>query len=223
MTRRLLIALIALISSLAVAEQNVAPGINDSYENADVDQWRSIFESDGREIWDRRQDILNALNLRSGMRVADIGAGTGFFTLMFAKTVGPEGKAYAVDISSSFIYAIGQRAREAGLGNVAGVVNNQQSVKLPAEAVDLAFVSDTYHHFEYPQTTLVSIHKALKPTGELVVIDFKKIPGLSSPWVMNHVRAGKKGVIKEIESAGFKLLEDRKFMRGQFYLRFRKQ
>ena len=205
------------------AEQNVAPGINDHYRDANVEQWRSIFEREGREIWDHRHDIMEALDLKPGMKVADIGAGTGFLTLMFAQKVGPKGHAYAVDISANFIEGIKQRAKEAGLSNITGVVNNSRSVMLPDSSIDLAFISDTYHHFEFPQTTMATIHAALKPQGELIVIDFRKLPGISSSWVMGHVRASKQEVIKEIESAGFILTEEKKFMQGQFYLRFKKQ
>lgn len=221
--KTLFLLLLLLLPLESFAEQNVAPGINDHYRDADVEQWRSIFEREGREIWDHRHGIMAALDLKPGMKVADIGAGTGFLTLMFAKQVGPKGHAYAVDISANFIEGINERAKESGLTNITGVVNNARSVMLPDSSIDLAFISDTYHHFEFPQTTLTTIHSALKPNGELVVIDFRKLPGLSSSWVMGHVRAGKQEVVKEIESAGFKLTEEKKFMQGQFYLRFKKQ
>ena len=205
------------------AEPNVAPGINAPYENADVRRWRGVLERDGREIWDRRRDILAALNLRPGMKVADVGAGTGFFSLMFAEAVGPGGRVYAVDIAPGFVESIRSRAKALGHRNLVGIVNNAHSVLLPARAVDLVFISDTYHHFEYPRSTLASIHAALKPGGELVVIDFKRIPGVSDPWVLSHVRGGEETVRGEIEAAGFELVERRDFLRGQFFLRFRKR
>lgn len=70
-------------------------------------------------------------------------------------------------------------------------------------SVDLAFVCDTYHHFEFPERTLASLHRAVKPDGRLVVIDFLRVPGRSSDWVLNHVRAGQDVVEKEITVAGF--------------------
>jgi predicted methyltransferase len=102
------------------------------------------------------------------------------------------------------------------------VVNDPKDVRLPAQSIDLVFISDTYHHFEYPLTTLRSIHAALKPGAEMVVVDFERIPGVSSPWVMQHVRAGKETVIREIESAGFGLVGEEPFMATQYFLRFRK-
>ena len=213
----------ALVATPAAAEQNINPGINAGYVNPNVNQWRGVFERDGREVWDRRDDIILALRLKPGQVVADIGAGTGFFTALMAKEVAPGGRVYAVDIAENFVKASEQRARDKGLNNVVGVVNDSKSVRLPANSIDLAFTSDTYHHFEYPKSTLASIYEALKPGGEFVVIDLIRIPGISSPWVLGHVRAGEEQVTREIEAAGFELIERLGFMRTQYYLRFRKR
>ena len=207
----------------AVAEQNVNPGINSHYVDPDVRQWRGVFERDGREVWERRHDISRHLRLQPGQAVADIGAGTGFFTALMAREVMPGGRVYAVDIARSFVDASVQRARDEGLDNVVGVVNDQHGVGLATASVDLVFTSDTYHHFEYPQSTLRSIHDALRPGGEMVVLDFKRIPGVSNPWVLGHVRAGEAEVTGEIEAAGFELVERQEFMQTQYYLRFRRR
>lgn len=221
---RLFACLLAVfLAFVASAEQSVNPGINRAYENADFDRWQDIFERDGREVWDRREDIIRHLRLRPGQRIADVGAGTGFFAMLMAEVVGPEGRVYAVDITPSFVTETEQRAKDRGLSNVVGIINDPLSTQLPADSVDLVFISDTYHHFEYPQSTLRSIYEALTPEGELVVIDFKRIPGFSSPWVLNHVRAGEPEVIAEIEAAGFSLVERLDFMRTQYYLRFNKR
>ena len=212
-----------LFATTALSEQNVNPGINTYYENPDVTQWRGVFEREGREIWDRRSDIVRQLRLTQGQAVADIGAGTGFFTLLMAQEVGATGKVYAVDIARNFVDAAVQRASDAGLTTVTGVVNDQHSVKLPPHSIDLAFISDTYHHFEFPKSTVRSIHTALKPGGEMVIIDFIRDSEVSSSWVRNHVRAGEREVIKEIEAEGFELIEDLDFLQTQFYLRFRKK
>ena len=207
----------------AVAEQNVNPRINDSYQDPDVRQWVGVFERDGREVWDRRLDILRNLRLKPGLSVADVGAGTGFFSALMADEVGPGGVVYAVDVVPDFVEASVRRAAERGLNNVVGIVNSQKDVGLESASVDLVFISDTYHHFEYPLTTLASIHDALRPGGELVVIDFKREPGFSSNWVLGHVRAGEAQVRAEIESSGFDLVERLDFMQTQYYLRFRRR
>lgn len=221
------LCLILLGASMAImpawAEQNVRPGINSGYVNPNVTQWRGVFERDGREIWDRRADIIQALRLQPGQVIADIGTGTGFIARMMAQEVLPGGRVYAVDIAKNFVDSTVQRAHDQGLSNVIGVVNDQRSINLPDSSIDLAFTSDTYHHFEYPQSTLRSIHRALRPDGEFVVIDFIRIPGVSSPWVLGHVRAGEEQVTREIEAAGFELIERLGFMQTQYYLRFRKR
>ena len=215
--------LLSLLAPPLFAEQNVNPGINNGYVDPSVTQWRGVFERDGREIWDRRDDIVRQLRLRPGQVVADVGAGTGFFSVMMARAVAPGGRVYAVDIAQNFVDASVQRARDQGLDNVIGVVNDARSLRLPPGSVDLVFTSDTYHHFEYPQSMLRSIHDALRPDGELVVIDFRRVPGVSHPWVLGHVRAGEAEVMAEIEAAGFELVERLDFMQTQYFLRFRRR
>jgi predicted methyltransferase len=200
----------------------VDPSINTHYHDTNVDRWRQIFESPGREIFDQRMRIVRASGVRPGMAVADVGAGTGLFTMLFARAVGPEGKVYAVDISPSFVEGIAARGREYRVDNVEAIVNDQRDTRLPPESVDLVFVSDTYHHFEYPQAMLDSIRQALRPGGELVVIDFHRIPGRSSPWVLSHVRLGREQAIEEISAAGFVLIGEERFLRENYFLRFRK-
>lgn len=198
------------------------PSMNAHYLDADVQQWRSIFESPGREAFDRRFQVVEALGLRPGMRVADVGAGTGFYTMLFARAVGASGKVYAVDISPSFIASIEARAAEYRVDNVVGIVNNDRSTELPPGSVDLVFLADTYHHFAYPRSMLASIHTALMPGGVLAVLDFRRQPGVSSPWVMGHVRAGRAEIIEEVQGAGFEYLDEPLKLRTNYFLRFRK-
>jgi predicted methyltransferase len=157
------------------------------------------------------------------MAVADIGAGTGLFTLQFARAVGPDGRVYAVDLAPNFVAGVLARARAEGLANVAGIVNSERDVALPAASIDLAFICDTYHHFEYPGDTLASIRRALRPGGTLLLVDFRREPGSSSSWVMGHVRAGREQVIAEVEAAGFRLLADEGLLRSNYFLRFRRE
>jgi len=217
----LLLQMTWLLSTVAIAvEQNANPGINNSLVDPDYEIWLQRYERPGREVFDLREIIVKAANIQTGMDVADIGAGTGFYTRLFASAVGPEGKVYAVDIAKNFIDEIVSQAEEAGMNNVIGIVNSQKETGLKVGSIDLAFVCDTYHHFEYPRTMLRSIFHALRQGGSLIVIDFRKIKGLSSNWVMSHTRANKETVIREIESEGFVLTEDQDFMKANFYLRF---
>lgn len=176
--------------------------------NLDIDRWLSRFEIESREIFARRLEILKQCDLKERSAVADIGAGTGLFTRLFAHEVGPQGQVFAVEISPVFLQHINQQAKASDLNNITGVLCREDSVNLPAQSIDLAFVCDTYHHFAFPSDTLASIHRALRPDGLLVVVDFERIPGQSREWVLNHVRAGKETVRTEIEAAGFKFQDE---------------
>ena len=182
-----------------------------------------MFETEGREVFDKRREIVAALDIRPGMTVADVGAGTGAFTVLFSEKVGAGGTAIAQDISPEFLRGIEARARREKLGNVRTVQGGEKDANLPPASVDLVFVCDTYHHFEYPQAMLASLQAALKPGGRLAVIDYEKIPGRSSAWVMGHVRAGREAVIAEIEAAGFRLLKSHALLRENFFFEFVRQ
>ena len=156
------------------------------------------------------------------MDLADIGAGTGLFTRLFASRVGPEGTVYAVDISETFVRNILRTSTEQGLSNVRGILNTDRDAALPENSIDLAFLSDTYHHFEYPQDMLASIRRALRDGGRLVIVDFRRHPGVSSRWVLGHVRADMNEVIGEVKAAGFKFLEEKPLLDINYFLEFEK-
>jgi SAM-dependent methyltransferase len=146
-------------------EKSVRPGINEAFENPDVDKFIETFEGESREISVERKKILAACEIRAGMLVSDIGAGTGLFTRLFAEAVGPNGRVYAVDLAPKFTKHIEKTCKERGITNVVGVLCKPHSVELPPESIDLAFIADTYHHFEYPFKSMRTIHGALRPGG----------------------------------------------------------
>ena len=96
------------------------------------------------------------------------------------------------------------------------------ATRLPPRSVDLVFICDTYHHFEFPFKTMASIHEALRPGGRVIVIDFHRIEGKSRYWVLNHVRAGQEVVVKEIESSGFKKVAETKLLKENYFVEFEK-
>jgi tRNA A58 N-methylase Trm61 len=204
-------------------EKSVRPGINKPFEDPNIEQFLETFEKNGREIYDFRKEIVEACKLKPGMVVADIGAGTGLLTRMFAPAVGDKGKVYAVDISQKFLDHIKKTCDDKGIKNAVYIKCTETSAELPENSIDLAFICDTYHHFEFPFKTMASIHKALKPDGQVILIDFHRIKGESTDWVMGHVRAGKEVFAKEIEESGFKQVEEKKFMKQSYFLRFAKK
>jgi len=216
---RFCLALLLLLSFQAFG-QGASPEINEQYRDPDYSRWQRNLETEGREVYEKRVAIVDAVAPRLGQVIADVGAGTGLFTRLFAARVGPQGRVYAVDIAKAFVEGNLQRARAARLQNVVGIVSTQSDTRLPENSVDLAFVCDAYHHFEDPPAMLASIRRALRPGGTLVVIDFERIPGTSPDWILKHVRAGKEEFRREIEAAGFRFAEEVKLMRENYVLRF---
>lgn len=190
----------------APKEESVKPGINENFLNPDlvIEDWLGRFEVESREVYHCQKEIIEQLKIEKGMAVADIGAGTGLYMEPFAERVGPEGKVFSVDLAPAFLKHLRTRAEKRELKQVTVVECAEDSVKLPQNSVDLAFICDTYHHFEYPKSTLASLLKAMKPGGRVALIDFERIPGVSREWLLNHVRAGKEVFVSEIEAAGFK-------------------
>ena len=202
-------------------ENNVAPTINSNFKSAelDVESWATRFTGESREVFHARNDVLKALSLKPGEAVADIGAGTGLSTRLFAQAVGPNGHVYATDIAPQFLAYIAANAKKDGLKNVTTVQGGDRDTNLKEASVDVAFSSDVYHHFEYPLTMNASIRRALKPNGRLYVLEMEKSGSQTA-----HVRAPKKDVIAEIEKSGFKLVEQVNVpgLKDNYLLQFRK-
>lgn len=198
------------------------PSINERFYNPAPGEWLPRFEGESREIYARRSDIVAASGAKAGMTVADVGAGSGFMAMLFARQVGNDGKVIAAEVSKVFVAAIADRAKNEGVKNLTTVLGTQSETGLPADSVDIVFTSDVYHHFEQVAATLGSIKRALKPGGKFIVVDFERIPGVSSENTLKHVRAGKETVIDEVRAAGFRLREEIKSLglKTNYYLIF---
>ena len=183
-----------------------------------VEGQRKTLEDPKRPVVVKREDIVAACDLKPGMVVADVGAGTGVFTRLFAPKVGPQGRVFALEIKKDLVEHLEKMCREQKLDNVVAALSTPKSTELAPESIDLAFVSDTYHHFDHPREMLASMRSALRPDGRLIVIDFEK----AGNW-KDHVRADKKTVTAEIESAGFALVDERDTIPEHYLLRFRKR
>jgi ubiquinone/menaquinone biosynthesis C-methylase UbiE len=229
MLRPLLLALVFLISACAAPppETSVKPGINAPFLNPEmnVQSFVDRFEGESREIYALRSEITQASQIQTGMDVADIGAGTGLFLTSFSQAVGPQGTVYAVDLSPQMLKHLRERKEKENLDQVSVVECTENSAELPEQSVDLVFICDTYHHFEFPRTTMKTVHDALRKDGEVVIVDFERIPEKTQPWILNHVRCGKQTVIQEMESFGFEQIEDVKLdgLTDNYILRFRKR
>lgn len=189
-------------------------GINDGFldPKMDPEEYIKRFEVESREVFACRHKILEALELTTGQRVGDIGAGTGLFLKSLSESVGVNGKVYAVEISPSFIKHLRVRARNEGLENVEVVFCSERHSNLQAESVDRIFICDVYHHFEFPLATMNSLFEAMSEGGLLVLVDFHREPKGVSPdrreWLLGHVRAPQETFRDEIEKAGFQFKDE---------------
>jgi len=206
-----------------VSEELPTPSYGE--EESNVELWLETMEIGSRELYSARNEVVDAVDLKPGERIADIGAGTGLHTLLFAERVGVEGAVFSVDIEPRFLKLINQRAADNDFTNVTAVLGRDDSITLPEDEVDVVFISDTYNYFEDPEALMKSVHSALKPTGRLIVLDFDISEGQKRTPGNQHVRLGKEAVAAEIESVGFKLEDDVSVpgLTETYMLRFRKQ
>ena len=193
-------------------EESAKPGINESFLDPalDVDSYVQRFEGESREAYAKRYEIVAAMGIEPGQSVADIGAGTGAFLAALAEATGPGGKVWATDISQPFVERLETRAAAGGYTWVQARLSSERSADLEKGSIDKALICDVYHHFEYPRSMMESLAQALSPGGEVIVVDFERIPGVTRAWIMDHVRAGKSRVFDELDSFGFELVEELK-------------
>ena len=188
------------------ATEKAAPAELDDpypYEPVNVDLWLERLEVGSRELFSARNSVANALEFPENTRIADVGAGTGLYSLLFAEKVGEQGVVYAVDIAPRFLTLINQRAEDLGFDNIVSVLGRPDSITLPPASVDAVFIADTYHYFEDPASIMKTVFDALKPGGHLYIVDYRLVEGQTPPADKRHVRFGMNSLVSEIESFGF--------------------
>ncbi len=219
----LVLLLVAVVLPLP-AQQPARQDINAPWRSPNVEPLVERLESESREIYHERRRLAELVSPRPGSVVADVGAGSGFMVELFSEQVGPRGKVYAVDINPKLLDLISQRARKDGRSNIETLLATDDDTRLPANSVDLAFVCDTYHHFEHPERNLRSLYRALRPGGEIVVVDFRRAENETDSFLREHIRATPEVFTREILAAGFELAarHDAPFLSQNFVHRFRK-
>jgi arsenite methyltransferase len=177
-----------------------------------------VLQDPKRDAYQKPHEVLTALDLRPGEVIADIGAGSGYFTFRLAHHVGDTGKIYAVDVSPDMILHINRRIRELKVNNVVSMLADPDDPLLSEASVNRFFFSDSWHHIENPTKYLALIKKMLKPAGEIVMIDFhKKDLPVGPPMQMKIAR---EDLIKQMESNGFRLTKEHTFLPYQYFLVF---
>jgi len=177
-------------------------------EAANPEVFLDTMEVGSRELYAARNAVLAAAKIEPGERIADIGAGTGLYSLMFSAAVGAEGVVYAIDIEPRFLKLIGQRAADLDAGNVVTVLGRDRDITLPPNSVDVVFIADTYHYFTDRPAIMATVRDALSDGGRLIILDYTLDETHKDDTRRAHVRFGKAGLINEIEAFGFKLAEE---------------
>jgi ubiquinone/menaquinone biosynthesis C-methylase UbiE len=173
-----------------------------------------------RESEEAPDQALDALGLRAGMTVADVGAGTGYMSLRMARRVGPTGKVYANDLQPEMLQKLRAKSQREKLTNVETVQGTESDPKLPPNAIDLVLLVDVYHEFSQPQAMLNRIRESLKPDGRLVLLEYRK-EDPSVPIRIEH-KMSVAEVKTEVEAEGYKLDQVIEKLPRQHILIFRK-
>lgn len=169
------------------------------------------FEGPNRQLANQRNAIAAAMGLSDGQIIADVGAGTGLFLKVFSDAVGKDGQVFAIEISPQLVEHLDERVAAQKLQNVQVVRNDARSLQLMTTRIDKAFLCETYHELEYPRNILASVFKALRPGGELVIVDFARDEAASRDWILENVRADQATFREEIEAAGFEFVQEVSF------------
>lgn len=184
----------------------------------DITVWVKAFEDPQRDEWQRPDEVIRIMKLTKGNVVADIGAGTGYFTRRFAAAVGPEGRAIGLDIEQSMVEYMNKDARKLNLNNYSARAVGADDPGLAPRSVDVVFLCNTYHHINDRVTYFRKISAGLKPEGRLVIVDFYKKDLPYGPPPVHKLT--KDVVIEEMQQAGYSLRQELHFLPYQYYLEF---
>jgi predicted methyltransferase len=180
-----------------------------------------LLEAPDRDEWQRPHQILDALGVAEASVVADVGAGSGWFTVRLARRVGPNGRVYAQDVQQEMLAATTRRVRREGLANVTPVLGRGSDPGLPAGALDAVLVVDVLHEIEDRVTLLANLGRAIKPGGLIGIVDFK--PGGAGPGPDPGDRVPPDDVEREASRAGLVLRRRETFLPFQYFLIFGRQ
>jgi ubiquinone/menaquinone biosynthesis C-methylase UbiE len=180
---------------------------------------RFSYEGSSRDEWQQPERVIAALGIRPGERVADLGSGSGYFTLRLARAVGPDGKVYAVDVDEKMNEYLRQRLAQAGVANVDVILGRFEDPLLPDGGVDLVLVVDTYHHLADRPAYFRNLRRDLTPDGRVAVIDFDGRKG----WfvrLLGHTTPHEE-LLREMAEAGYEVAEEFDFIDRQSFVIFR--
>jgi len=210
-----------LLCGAAVAQ--VAEKANEGYKTKEGrESVARNLASSNRDETQKPRELVESMNLRPGMKVADVGTGVGYMLPYLSHAVGPTGQVFGEDIAQDFIDKARLRASTMGLKNVKFVLGNDHDPNLPGGVLDAVLVLDAYHHFDFPEAMLKGIRESLVSDGKLYIVDYYRRPNAMGPGsgdrALQHIRLDQDEVITEVEVHGFKLVSKHDHIPGSQYI-----
>jgi ubiquinone/menaquinone biosynthesis C-methylase UbiE len=199
-----------------------SPGVHDAtirHSFEDVEHWVTVFDDPAREAWQKPREVVQALGLAPGMCVADLGAGTGYFSRYLSQAVGETGSVLAAEPEPNLVVHLRQRAEQERSANLVPILASLDNPRLPAGMVDLILIVDTVHHIDDRVNYLRRLRRFLKPTGRIAVVDFKKQEAPVGPPVEHKL--AREQVVDEMQRAGYQLAAAPDLLPYQYLLIFR--
>lgn len=214
------IVTVAILAQTAVPAQNrLLQSEQDVHRlHADSKAYIAFLEDSQRDAYQKPMEVINALGLKEGEVIADIGAGSGYFAFRFSHHVGERGRVFAVDINPDMILHMNRRIRDLNVKNVVTVLAAPDDPLLGDSSVDRFFICDTWHHIENQVQYLARLKRMLKPGGQIVMIDFQKRELPVGPPV--SMKISKEDLVGQMESAGFSRAGEYTFLPYQYFLVF---
>jgi arsenite methyltransferase len=178
----------------------------------------AMLDDPARDAYQKPDEVVRALALKPGETVADIGSGSGYFTLRLAAAVGDTGRVYGVDIDPDMIRHLNRRVRDAAVRNVQTVLSEPDDPLLADASIDRFVIVDTWHHIEKQPEYLALMKKMLKPGGQVVMIDFQKRELPVGPPL--EMKIARENLVRQMETSGFRLVKEHAFLPYQYFLVF---
>lgn len=211
-------ALLTWPAAAATQQHNASPQRPDHMEHRfdDPERFAKSFDDPERDAWQMPDRVIAALGLKPSSAVADIGAGTGYFTMRLAKHV-PQGTVYAVDVEAAMLEFIRKRAKAEQAANVVAVQASPTSPNLP-KPVDAILIVNTYHHLPNRATYFADLKRSLTAGGRIAIVDYRKDAPAGPP---PEFRFEASQIIDEMQKAGYRLEAQHTFLPQQHFLLFR--
>lgn len=207
---------VALLAGLLAGPAAAQAPHTHQHSFGDAQKWAKVFDDPERDAWQKPHEVIQALALKPDAIVADIGAGTGYFSMRLAHMT-PKGRVYGVDTEPGMVKHLAERARREGLKNVSAIAGKPGDPRLPEKA-DLVILVDVYHHVEDRERYFRQLQGSLKPGGRIAVIDFRMDSPVGPP---RGARIAPDRVKEEMKRAGYALAQEHAFLPNQYFLVFR--